>query len=73
MCKKRLGTQWNSLSQAGIKEMTKADWEESIKRKYAGQDPSKEYIVAIPAEAFKGAPLNNRSKAIKDGRFYFSW
>ncbi|KAG7294155.1 hypothetical protein NEMBOFW57_004223 [Staphylotrichum longicolle] len=72
MCKKRLGTQWNSLSQAGIKEMTKADWEESIKRKYAGQDASKEYIVAIPAEAFKGAPLNNRSKAIKDGRFYFS-
>ena len=74
MCKKRLGMRWSNLTHAGVKEMTKAEWEGYIKRSYTGKDLNKEYIVAIPAEAFKDSDMTDLSRkpVIIDGRFYFS-
>ncbi|KAI1407357.1 actin-like ATPase domain-containing protein [Hypoxylon sp. FL1857] len=75
ICKARLGRQWSKLSQTGIKEIMKNEWEYAIKPQYKADDTSKkEYIVAIPAEAFKGASMNDDSRKpiIKEGRIYFS-
>jgi len=74
MCKKRLGLRWNNLSQAGIKAMTKGEWEDYIKPSFEGKSDRNEYIVQIPAEAFKEADMTDtsRSPVIKDGRFHFT-
>ncbi|KAI2620987.1 actin-like ATPase domain-containing protein [Hypomontagnella submonticulosa] len=75
ICKARLGRQWSKLSQTGIKEIMKNEWEYAIKPQYRADDTTKkEYIVAIPAEAFKGASMNDDSRKpiIKEGRIYFS-
>lgn len=53
----------------------KNEWEYAIKPQYRADDTTKkEYIVAIPAEAFKGASMNDDSRKpiIKEGRIYFS-
>lgn len=70
MCKARLGRQWSKLSQAGIKDIMKTEWEYAIKPQF---DSRKEYIVSIPAEAFKGVSMNDSSREpiIKEGRIYF--
>lgn len=74
MCRKRLGTKWSQLSQAGIKELMRLQWENGIKPQFRPNDTSKEYIVAIPAEAFKNQnEMNDSSKKpiIKNGRIHF--
>lgn len=50
------------------------EWEYAIKPQYRAGDKSKEYIVAVPAEAFKDGSTNDDSKKpiIKEGRIYFS-
>lgn len=74
ICRRRLGLLWNNLSPTGVKSMTKNEWEDYIKRSYTGKDDDKEYIVDIPAEAFRGSQLTDMSRKpfIKDGRFHFS-
>ncbi|KAL3474643.1 hypothetical protein BJX99DRAFT_231373 [Aspergillus californicus] len=74
MCKNRLGRQWSNLSQAGIKDVMKGEWEYYIKPQYTPSDESKEWIVAIPAEAFKGPALNDQSRKpfIKNGRIHYA-
>ncbi|KAL4869441.1 hypothetical protein BDV12DRAFT_208549 [Aspergillus spectabilis] len=74
ICKNRLGRQWSNLSQAGIKEVMKGEWEYYIKPQYTPKDENKEWIVAIPAEAFKGPAINDESRRpfIKNGRIYFA-
>ncbi|KAI0139600.1 actin-like ATPase domain-containing protein [Hypoxylon sp. NC0597] len=75
ICKARLGRQWSKLSQTGVKEIMKNEWEYAIKPQFRADDTGrKEYIVAIPAEAFKGASMNDDSRKpiIKEGRIYFS-
>ncbi|OBT67118.1 hypothetical protein VE03_04430 [Pseudogymnoascus sp. 23342-1-I1] len=75
MCRERLGRQWSNLSQTGIRDIMKNEWEYAIKPQYK---PSKEYnendlMVPIPAEAFKGSDLNDESRKpiIKNGRIHF--
>lgn len=48
----------------------KTEWEYAIKPQF---DSRKEYIVSIPAEAFKGDSMNDNSREpiIKEGRIYF--
>ncbi|EXM13851.1 hypothetical protein FOTG_17709 [Fusarium oxysporum f. sp. vasinfectum 25433] len=77
ICKTRLGRHWSSLSQTGILEIMKDEWENGIKRHFKPVSSSKEFIVKIPAEAFKGAGasgMNDSSKKpiIKDGRIHFT-
>jgi hypothetical protein len=55
----------------------KDEWENGIKRHFKPVSSSKEFIVKIPAEAFKGAGasgMNDSSKKpiIKDGRIHFT-
>ena len=73
MVKARLGRQWGKLSQTGISEILKDEWEYAIKPQYRTKGGRDEYIVAIPAEAFKGASMNDDSRVpiIKEGRIYF--
>ncbi|MCJ1346745.1 hypothetical protein MMC31_004963 [Peltigera leucophlebia] len=74
MCKSRLGRRWNKLSQNGIKEIMKDEWEYAIKPQFKLDDSMMDkYIVAVPAEAFEGSDLNdyNRKPIIKAGRIYF--
>lgn len=75
MCRERLGRQWSNLSQTGIKDIMKNEWEYAIKPQYK---PSKHYnendlMVPIPAEAFKGSDLNDQTRkpVIKNGRIHF--
>ncbi|RMJ12396.1 hypothetical protein CDV36_007943 [Fusarium kuroshium] len=75
MIKNRLGRKWNQISQSGIKEMLKGDWELSIKPQYKPGNGKKEYIVSIPAEAYqKDDELFNdmtQEPFIKRGRIHF--
>ena len=75
MCKKRLGRQWSKLSQTGIKDIMKNEWEYAIKPQFKLNDAQKkEYVVAIPAEAFDGTNLTDetRKPIIKNGRIHFT-
>ncbi|KAK0641359.1 hypothetical protein B0T16DRAFT_213993 [Cercophora newfieldiana] len=76
VCKARLGRRWDHLSKAGIKEIVKGDWERGIKPQFRGGnvDSLKEYIVSIPAEAFRNGNLDDvtRRPYIKKGRIHFS-
>ncbi|KAL2670672.1 hypothetical protein Neosp_014461 [[Neocosmospora] mangrovei] len=49
----RLGHKWDQISQSGMKEMLKGDWELSIKPQYKPGNEKKEYVVSIPAEAYE--------------------
>ncbi|MCJ1345236.1 hypothetical protein MMC31_003442 [Peltigera leucophlebia] len=74
MCKSRLGRRWNKLSQNGIKEIMKDEWEYAIKPQFKlDNSMTKKYIVAVPAEAFEGSDLNDdsRNPIIKAGRIHF--
>jgi hypothetical protein len=73
MCKNRLGRKWDRLSKAGIKEIMKGEWEVSIKPQFKPMVPEKEYIVAVPAEAFGKTSLDDTSKQpfIRNGRIHF--
>ncbi|OBS23303.1 hypothetical protein FPOA_03852 [Fusarium poae] len=77
ICKARLGRHWSSLSPTGILDIMKDEWETGIKRHFKPVSSGKEFIVKIPAEAFKGAgpsAMNDSSKKpiIKDGRIHFT-
>lgn len=75
MCKSRLGRRWNKLTQYGIKEIMKNEWEYAIKPQFKlDNSMMNEYIVAVPAEAFEGSSLNDDSKKpiIKGGRIHFT-
>ncbi|KAJ8113599.1 hypothetical protein ONZ43_g5118 [Nemania bipapillata] len=74
ICKNRLGRRWGKLSQTGVREIMRNEWEYAIKPQYRVGDGSKEYIVAVPAEAFKDGSTNDDSRKpiIKEGRIYFS-
>jgi hypothetical protein len=76
ICKARLGRHWSSLSQTGIMEIMKNEWENGIKRHFKPVSSGKEFIVRIPAEVYKGAgpsAVDDSSKKpiIKDGRIHF--
>jgi len=73
LCKNRLGRKWDGLSRAGIKEVMKGEWEQSIKPQFTQGNDGKEYIVGIPAEAFAKTSLddNSREPFIKKGRIHF--
>ena len=50
------------------------EWERAIKPQFKdSEDSEKEYLVSIPAEAFKNSDLNDRSRKphIKNGRIHF--
>ncbi|KAF8853526.1 actin-like ATPase domain-containing protein [Acephala macrosclerotiorum] len=74
MCKARLGRKWDRLSKAGIKSIMKNEWEVGAKPEFKPSS-KKDYIVAIPAEAFGGSrgSLDDTSKEpiIKSGRIHF--
>ena len=74
MCKDRLGRKWNKLSQTGIRDIMKSEWEYAIKPQFRLDDANKEYVVAIPAEALEGSDLNDKSRKpyIKSGRIHFA-
>lgn len=75
MCKSRLGRKWGNLSQHGIKEIMKNQWEYAIKPQFKlDNSVIKEYNVAVPAEAFEGSNLNDENKKpiIKRGRIVFT-
>ena len=74
MCKSRLGRKWNKLSQTGIRDIMKNEWEYAIKSQFKTDIANKEYIVSIPAEAFEGSELNDESRKpyIKSGRIHFA-
>ena len=74
MCKKRLGRRWASLSKVGIKDIMKGEWEKSIKPEFNTINIHKEYIVAIPAEAFGDNDLNDLSRepVLRKGRIHFT-
>ena len=74
MCKNRLGGKWNKLSQTGIRDIMKSEWEYAIKPQFRLDNATKEYIVAIPAEALEGSDLNDESRKpyIKSGRIHFA-
>ena len=74
MCKARLGRKWNKLTQNGIKEVMKNEWEYAIKPQFKLENGLKEYPLAVPAEAFEGSDLNDSSKKpiIKGGRILYA-
>lgn len=74
MCKNRLGRKWNKLSQIGIRDIMKNEWEYAIKPQFRLDNANKEYIVAIPAEALEGSDLSDESRKpyIKSGRIHFA-
>lgn len=75
MCKSRLGRKWNKLTQNGVKDIMKNEWEYAIKPQFKLENTlTEEYIVAIPAEAFESSDLNDESRRpiIKNGRIHFS-
>jgi hypothetical protein len=68
--KARLGRRWDQLSQNGIKEIIKTDWELSAKRSYRLEHIKREFPVRIPAEVFADTELDDTSREphIKQGR-----
>ncbi|KAB5542554.1 hypothetical protein GE09DRAFT_1244906 [Coniochaeta sp. 2T2.1] len=77
MCKNRLGRRWRNLSQAGIKDIMRHEWESAVKPQFRLDDQSMEYIVDVPAEAFTGKGIwglndDSRKPPIKNGRIHFS-
>lgn len=52
----------------------KSEWEYAIKPQFRLESTTKEYIVAIPAEAFAGSDLNDESRKsyIRSGRIHFA-
>ncbi|KAH8903396.1 actin-like ATPase domain-containing protein [Coniochaeta sp. PMI_546] len=77
MCKSRLGRRWRNLTQAGIKDIMKHEWESAVKPQFDPEDPTMEYIVAVPAEGFVGKNLLglndlSRTPPIKNGRIHFA-
>lgn len=77
MCKSRLGRRWRNLTQAGIKDIMKHEWESAVKPQFDTEDPTMEYIVAVPAEGFMGKNLLgltdlSRTPPIKNGRIHFA-
>ncbi|EFX01732.1 hsp70 family chaperone [Grosmannia clavigera kw1407] len=74
LCKSRLGNRWNNLSTAGIREIITGEWETAIKPQYKPKARKSEYIVRIPAEAFRHSSLDDLSKEpiIKNGRVHFT-
>lgn len=76
MCKSRLGRRWRNLSQAGIKDIMKHEWENAVKPQFSPEDELMQYIVAVPAEAFTGKGIlglndTSRKPHIKNGRIHF--
>ncbi|CAI7672421.1 unnamed protein product [Penicillium discolor] len=71
--KARLGRRWEKISQNGIKELLRGEWEQSIKRGYKPQNAEKEYAISIPAEAFENTGLDDTSREphIQKGRIHF--
>ncbi|KAL6354823.1 hypothetical protein LRP88_12180 [Fusarium phalaenopsidis] len=71
----RLSCKWDQISQSGIKEMLKGDWELSIKPQYKPGNVNKEYVVSIPAEAYQkdNELFNDMTKEpfIKNGHIHF--
>lgn len=74
MVKNRLGRGWDQLSRASIKDIMRGEWEQSIKPQFKPTNARKEYIVSIPAEAFRKQSLDDMSREpfIKKGRIHFS-
>jgi hypothetical protein len=72
MCRARLGRKWDRLSKSGIKQIMKNEWEAGTKPEFKPSN-TKDYIVAIPAEAFGKESLDDTSKepVIKNGRIHF--
>ena len=77
MCSGRLGSKWERLSKTGIREIMKNEWEYGIKTQFKPAKTGKEeYVVSLPAEAFKGQNASNlddtkRQPCIKNGRIHF--
>jgi hypothetical protein len=76
LCKNRLGSKWKLLSKTGIREIMRNEWEYGIKPQFHPVKVRKEYIVSLPAEAFRDlgpSALNDTSKEphIKSGRIHF--
>ncbi|KAI1771010.1 actin-like ATPase domain-containing protein [Hypoxylon cercidicola] len=74
ICKDRLGKGWDGLSKEGIRELMKGEWEYAVKPQFTVSNRKKEYIVAIPAEAFPTRDSQNdqsRQPFIKRGRIHF--
>ncbi|OTB06206.1 hypothetical protein M426DRAFT_55720 [Hypoxylon sp. CI-4A] len=74
ICKERLGEVWNRLDKIGLRDIMKEDWECGIKPQFKVSNSKKEYIVAIPAEAFpdKSSQTDlSREPRIKKGRIHF--
>ncbi|KAF7551172.1 hypothetical protein G7Z17_g5193 [Cylindrodendrum hubeiense] len=71
--KNRLGRGWDQLSRAGIKDIMRGEWEQSIKPQFKPTNTKKEYIVSIPAMAFSKQSLDDTSREpfIKKGRIHF--
>ena len=75
MCKGRLGSKWDRLSKAGIKEIMNT-WEHGIKPQFKSPTTRKEYIIPLPAEAFRGKSSGSlddktREPYIKNGRIHY--
>lgn len=76
MCKGRLGPKWKRLSKTGIREIMKNEWEYGIKPQFKPAQAKKEYIVSLPAEAFRDQGISSlddtrREPYIKNGRIHF--
>lgn len=73
ICRRRVGTKWNRISQAGIKKILKDEWELNIKQRFQMGNPKKEYILDLPAEVFKDEAMDDISREpyIKRGRIHF--
>jgi len=77
ICKSRLGRRWRNLSTAGIKDILRHEWENSVKAQFSGDDATMENIVGVPAEAFTGTGIlglndDSRKPFIKNGRIHFA-
>ncbi|GAW18679.1 hypothetical protein ANO14919_081600 [Xylariales sp. No.14919] len=76
MCMGRLGSKSKQLSNAGISEIMKGQWEYGIKPQFKPGKGGKEYPVSLPAEVFSQGNfrLNDtkREPHIKGGRIYFT-
>ncbi|KAI1873113.1 uncharacterized protein JN550_003366 [Neoarthrinium moseri] len=76
MCSGRLGSKWKRLSKEGIRDIMRTAWEYGIKPQFKSPQSAKQYIVALPAEAFRdqgtaGLDDTKRKPHIKNGRIYF--
>ncbi|KAI0891531.1 actin-like ATPase domain-containing protein [Annulohypoxylon nitens] len=74
VCKGRLGVLWDRLSKEGVRDIMKGEWEHAIKPQFRVSNSAKQYVVAIPAEAFlEKDPKTDLSRQpfIKRGRIHF--